>query len=532
MESLEKPNDDSAELARFRAEWRAEVDRRRQQLEGDSSASQPKDSTPDVKPAAQRLLFKKPATRATAGAQASGTGPSTGAATGAGPSTSHPAIKHGAIAATAATSPALSSALAIYKKAVHFEQSGDLDNALAAYRQAFRLDPNVDRAFHLEEMLRAKLQSYSEKVPDIGASPASPELLATKFQQLTLQPDTPSPTTRQASRLLIHIIEAFPEDVKFEPEDERHPVYLNRLPTEILYVVLRKLDVPNFERFARVCRRARLLTLDPAYWSELVRSIHKPPQLPSADDLLGLVQTYESNFRQLYIAQPRVRTDGLYIAICHYTRPGLSENSWVNVNHLITYHRYLRFYPNGQVLSLLANEEYSPKAVIPILKPTLRMKGFYIGNWYLTGTTLSVVNLMDASGKYVVPLHDATTLTSDWSSLGFDRPSPAPSGTATPTTNPAPSSSTNHPTAHPTSARGGRGGHSHQGHSGQSNAAAPEQIRYVFDMSLQLKSKPLGRWNKLDMETYDSVNLETGEVHPFPLKHERPFWFSKVRSFA
>jgi hypothetical protein len=33
-----------------------------------------------------------------------------------------------------------------------------------------------------------------------------------------------------------------------------------------------------------------------------------------------------------------------------------------------------RFFPNGQVLSLLANEEHSPQQVIPLLKYTLRMK--------------------------------------------------------------------------------------------------------------------------------------------------------------
>ena len=33
-----------------------------------------------------------------------------------------------------------------------------------------------------------------------------------------------------------------------------------------------------------------------------------------------------------------------------------------------------RFYPDGTVLSLLANEELSPSQVIPILKPSLRMK--------------------------------------------------------------------------------------------------------------------------------------------------------------
>jgi F-box protein 9 len=51
-------------------------------------------------------------------------------------------------------------------------------------------------------------------------------------------------------------------------------------------------------------------------------------------------------------------------------------------------------------------------------------------------------------------------------------------------------------------------------------------------MSLNLHSRPLGRWNKLTMETYESVNLETGDTGAVVLKHERPFWFSKVRSYG
>lgn len=51
-------------------------------------------------------------------------------------------------------------------------------------------------------------------------------------------------------------------------------------------------------------------------------------------------------------------------------------------------------------------------------------------------------------------------------------------------------------------------------------------------MSLELRSKPLGRWNRLDIQSYDTLNLETGDVTPVALKHERPFWFSKVRSYA
>lgn len=56
--------------------------------------------------------------------------------------------------------------------------------------------------------------------------------------------------------------------------------------------------------------------------------------------------------------------------------------------------------------------------------------------------------------------------------------------------------------------------------------------RYSFQMMLELRSRPLGRWNRLDFQEYDSVSVATGEAIALPLKKERPFWFSKVRSYA
>lgn len=140
--------------------------------------------------------------------------------------------------------------------------------------------------------------------------------------------------------------------------------------------------------------------------------------------------------------------------------------------------RYSRFYPNGEVLSLLANEEFTPQTIIPLLNPTLRRKvdhnetylsffhhvnihfvtqGFFIGNWRLEGTTVYITDLMDPSG---------------------------------------------------------------------------DTLRYSFQMILELRSRPLGRWNRLDFQSYDSVSLTSGEATPLALKNDRPFWFSKVRSYA
>jgi len=153
----------------------------------------------------------------------------------------------------------------------------------------------------------------------------------------------------------------------------------------------------------------------------------------------------------------------------------LSENSWVNISHLITYHRYLRFFPNGQVLSLLANEEQGPQQIISLLKPTLRMKGLFLGQWKLVGSTVQLSDLYDASGRFQLP---------------------APTDT------------------------------------GSLDPPSGEQAKYFFEMTLDLQTRPVGRWNKMIIHSYDSVNTGSGIVTPVALKHERPFWFSKVRSYA
>ena len=52
---------------------------------------------------------------------------------------------------------------------------------------------------------------------------------------------------------------------------------------------------------------------------DFVEAIYKPPQISDDEGLDGLVTSYLGDYRRLYIEQPRVRLDGVYIAICHYT---------------------------------------------------------------------------------------------------------------------------------------------------------------------------------------------------------------------
>ncbi|KAI6041304.1 hypothetical protein EDC04DRAFT_2867306 [Pisolithus marmoratus] len=336
--------------------------------------------------------------------------------------------------------PTLTRAVEIYRSAVQHEQEGLLDEALKLYSQAFRLEPNVDRAYFWEEQRSQQSATPAPLVGDLGSLPN------TTFrgkEKVNAVPDTTTFRTETkdkcyASGTLAKLIANFPTELALDPEDKDEGVALNMIPDELLLHILRSLDITTIERFATICRKARVLSLDSAIWKDFVYSAYKPPQIPDTDLVKMIVERFGADYRQAYIEQPRLRLDGVYIAVCHYVRRGVSDYAWVNNMHLITYHRYLRFFADGTVLSLLANEEHTPQNVIPVLKPSLHMK--------------------------------------------------------------------HSPHEYPPS-------------------------RYHFQMTLALHSKPLGRWNKLEILSYESVNVEEGEVVPCVLKHERPFWFSKVKSY-
>lgn len=448
------PDQEPAELARFREQWRAEVRERQaattsgaqiEPVTGASTAAartiSPARSDASVKPANSLSASRRPATYVVAGASTATTHASHGQ--------SH-------------LSPNLARAVEVYRKAVFHEQHSQLDEALRLYRQAFRLDANADRAYFIEEQRaqeRTVVQPVShKKVPSI----VSVDGVTRDVQKLEVHKDKSFVT----SGFLAQVLKNFPENLVFEPEDEKEGLPpINIIPDELLLQILRILDYTTIERFAAVSRKARVLSLDSAIWRDFVQLAYKPPQIADDESIANVVELYSSDYRRAYIEHPRLRLDGVYIAVCHYMRMGSSENAWVNVTHLITYHRYLRFFPDGQVLSLLANEEWQPQTVIPMLKPNLRMKGFYIGNWSLSGSTVYITNLVEQ-----------------------------------------------HPHAYATT--------------------EPQPNKYFFQMTLALRSRPLGRWNKLDFIGYDSVNVEDGEAVPLPLKNERSFWFSKVKSWA
>ncbi|KAI1793519.1 hypothetical protein LXA43DRAFT_971860 [Ganoderma leucocontextum] len=448
--------EDSEELARFRWQWLEEV---RSKQKAHASQDGAVTSVSQVAEAATHSPPHSPPAHRTTHRRAS--------------HHDDPLVvnKHGtAHAPTAQFSPALQRAVEVYQKAVQHEQKSELDDALRLYRTAFRLDSNVDRAYHLiEDELHRKAaassadQKQTHKKTPSGTVTAAVDGLLQELQDLELGPShIPVAHARGegfVTGTLASLVSSWPPELTFEQENEEEGVPVQMLPEELLMIILRLLDHTALERFGKVNRKARVITLDASIWRPMVQAMYQPPQISDEDELEALVVKYMTDYRRVYIEHPRVRYDGIYIAVCHYIRNGVGENAWVNYSHLITYYRYLRFYPDGKVLSLLANEELAPSQVIPLLKPTLRMKGFFIGTWYLDGTELHIDDLL-------------------------------------------------------------------------TKEPAAAEMRYSFQMVLDLRSRPVGRWNRLEFRGYDSVHIASGEATPLALKNERPFWFSKVRSYV
>ncbi|KAG8832964.1 hypothetical protein FRC17_000231 [Serendipita sp. 399] len=398
-------------------------------------------------------------------------------------------------------------AIDCYSQAIGLEEQGAHDEALTLYRRAFRLDGNVDRAYHRLTMER-QIGGLVNDVGDLSlvAHPPSISTNASKGKfppaQVSSHARSVSPKAERrlkesavkpysSNRMLNNLFSMQPSSqLRFDPELETEPVHLNKLPDELLLLVLHSImqagDTKGLERFATVSKKARFITLEQGLWRYLVQRTYVAPQLLC--DPYMILHLHGDDYRQFYIHQPRVRLDGVYIAVCHYVRTGHSENAWVNITHLITYHRYLRFLPDGTVLSFLSSDSTSsPQQIIPLLNLANagaiglghKVKGMSVGRWklYYGG---------DVEGNEDDTDHE---LLKGGPYISID-------GLL------------------------------------DSNPTASVTPKYSFSMRLGLRSKPIGRWNKLDILRYSSIHIDTDEETPLPLKHERPYWFSKVKSYG
>ncbi|KAF7587152.1 F-box only protein 9 [Aspergillus hancockii] len=272
------------------------------------------------------------------------------------------------------------SALEHFERAVEKEAEGNLGDSLQHYRKAYRLDSAVDKTY------RNKHFAWAWKKP--AQAPAD---IALKGQQAQDEPRILPTPDLIASFAHIPISQVEP----IIKNDTPPPCPIANVPSEVIVEILRHvalMDPIAFCRMSQVCKRlAWHFAHEQHVWKRLCQGSEfgfKAMHYSFACDLYGNpehtlnprprytpfpigspVQVPEplSSWSDVFQMFPRIRFTGIYISTCNYTRAGAAsfyQNiSWNSPIHIVTYYRYIRFYPDGTVLFLLTTAE--PLEVVP-----------------------------------------------------------------------------------------------------------------------------------------------------------------------
>lgn len=317
------------------------------------------------------------------------------------------------------------------------------------------------------------------------------------------------------------------------------PCPISELPDEILVHILRDvavLDIASFVRLARVCKRlAYLVATEDQIWRRVClgsefgfggmhyrwqtsvawgpldpeedeATERGPPGLddeaeiitkttPSLQDLLPLTaeqraareqeekiattlslftSTYSSSWQRMFRLRPRIRFGGCYISTVNYIRSGQASTNqvtWGSPVHIVTYYRYLRLYRDGTAISLLTTAE--PADVVH----------------HLTREAVSLHR--DGGSAHLPSVVMQSALKGRWR-LGTDAVE------------------------------------------GDLFVETEGVGKYMYRLDLSLKSAGRGgtRNNKLGWRGFYSYNRLTDDWSEFGLKNDKPFFFSRVRSFG
>lgn len=249
----------------------------------------------------------------------------------------------------------------LFLRAVDEEQKGAMYEAIKYYRMSMQLVPDIEFKVNYSRTPDGE-RVGGHYMQESDADSEMEDLLAYFEQQLTLECPFPKICT---------------------PEQETTWVHISALPREILmyifrWVVSSDLDMRALEQLSLVCRGFYICARDPEIWRSAClrvwgRSCTK----------LGLYKSW----REMFLQRPRVRFDGVYISKTSYIRQGeQSLDGFYRAWHHVEYYRYLRFFPDGQVLMLTTPED--PLSVVPRLRTAnSRIDSVLLGHFRLSQET-------------------------------------------------------------------------------------------------------------------------------------------------
>ncbi|KAG0168513.1 hypothetical protein DFQ30_004647 [Apophysomyces sp. BC1015] len=286
----------------------------------------------------------------------------------------------------------LETAMDHYIEAVDNERQGKLGQAINYYRRAFKLNPDVDMDYkHHYQTHIAPTINEPKSTGDNGEDDDA-------FHHVVpIGNEYIAPSAIRDDPLADLIQQFTDEDLQYIPAIDYKPVWIAKLPNEILVHVLRQLilrSVSSVANFALVCKNFFLLTRSPSLWRFVCEHAFQTPGMTleeSRRHQSESVLVYGGHWMRMFIERPRLRYDGVYISTCNYIRMGTSD-TWNQPVHLVTYYRYLRFFPNGRILKHVTTDE--PADVVKLLRPNYKKRQIFLGQFDIEGDQI-VVEMQD-----------------------------------------------------------------------------------------------------------------------------------------
>ncbi|KAK1255156.1 hypothetical protein MKX08_009151 [Trichoderma sp. CBMAI-0020] len=412
----------------------------------------------------------------------------------------------------------LISALDHYEEAMEKEAQGNMGESLRLYRKAYRLDNRIDQTYREKHFPGG---FAATKAPTTGPAASSARKLAESDQ------GEPKPLTLEeliASFSTLKIEPAPPEIENTAPP----PCPIANLPDELLVHILQDVavaDVGDFARLSLVCKHFAFLvateqrpwkrvclgsefgfTSVPRHWKKsiewedleiqeeadedgLLISMRELEERRLADAVSFTLSLHDPDvypsWKHMFRNRPRIRFNGCYISTVNYVRSGqasTNQSTWGGAPVLIvTYYRYLRFFRDGTVISLLTTA--SPVDVVHHLTPELLLLHREAPHSHLPSAVMHQAYKGRWRQSSALDHPDNTDPKDQESDIYVET-----EGVGT---------------------------------------------KYMYRMDLTLRSAGKGtKNNKIVWRGFHSYNKLTDDWAEFQLKNDKPFFFSRVKSYG
>ncbi|ERL94039.1 F-box only protein 9 [Dendroctonus ponderosae] len=261
-----------------------------------------------------------------------------------------------------------------YITGTELEKAGKVYEAIQYYRKAVQLDPDIEHKI-----------DYRPRYPL-----KDPETENSEGNVVTDESDSSEDSeVIEEAQLLQRIQKKLSKVGHFcIPKFTQSTTHISSLPIELLLYILKwvvstDLDLRSLELFGSVCRGFYLCSRDSEIWRLACLRIWGLN--------CNLTPGEYGSWRNMFIDRPRLNFNGVYISKTTYIRHG--ENSFQDQFyrpwHLVSYFRYLRFFPEGMVLMLTSSDD--PALCVNQLKTRNARAPVMVGYYRLKEDKVTIV---------------------------------------------------------------------------------------------------------------------------------------------